>query len=150
MWKTTAWMQVALAAATIVLAGCQKPAAAPVTEAPAQEALTPAFEEPASEVAPVEPRPAVVTPAPPVDTGAQAAQASPAPAQTPQPKESYASAPPSTSRRVYVVRKNDTLQKIAHKYYGTTRHWRRIYEANRKVLTKGPDKLQVGMRLVIP
>jgi len=70
--------------------------------------------------------------------------------QTPQPKERYATAQPTPSQRVYVVRKNDTLQKISNKYYGTTRRWRRIYEANRKVLTAGPDKLQVGMRLVIP
>ena len=49
-----------------------------------------------------------------------------------------------------MVRKGDTLQKISEKFYGTTKKWRRIHQANQKTLTKGPDFLQVGMKLVIP
>ena len=85
--------------------------------------------------------------APPVDSTTARPQAAPA---TPQPKGSYAPAPPRKTARTYVVRKGDTLQKISKKFYGTTKKWRRIYKANRKTLSKGPDKLQPGMKLVIP
>jgi nucleoid-associated protein YgaU len=53
------------------------------------------------------------------------------------------------SSQKYVVGKNDTLQKISKKFYGTTRHWTKIYEANRDVL-KGPDKVYPGQTLNIP
>ena len=80
---------------------------------------------------------------PPVDTAATAT-----PAATPQPKESYAQ--PSAGR-TYVVRKGDTLQSISRKHYSDNgQGWRRIYEANRSVLAKGPDHLTVGMKLIIP
>jgi nucleoid-associated protein YgaU len=49
----------------------------------------------------------------------------------------------------YTVRKNDTLQKISQKFYGTTKRWMKIYEANKDVL-RGPDKLYPGQTLNIP
>jgi len=49
----------------------------------------------------------------------------------------------------YVVQKNDTLQKISHKFYGTTRKWNFLYKANKDVL-KSPDKLYPGAKLLIP
>jgi len=49
----------------------------------------------------------------------------------------------------YVVQKNDTLQKISQKFYGTTRKWMKIYEYNKDVL-KSPDKVYPGMKLKIP
>ena len=49
----------------------------------------------------------------------------------------------------YVVQKNDTLQKISHKFYGTTRKWNFLYKANKDVL-KSPDKLYPGVKLLIP
>ena len=49
----------------------------------------------------------------------------------------------------YIVAKNDTLQKISHKFYGTTKKWMKIYEANKDVL-RGPDKLYPGQTLKIP
>jgi LysM repeat protein len=49
----------------------------------------------------------------------------------------------------YTVVKNDTLQKISKKFYGTTKRWTKIYEANKDVL-RGPDKLYVGQVLNIP
>lgn len=49
----------------------------------------------------------------------------------------------------YVVQKNDTLQKISHKFYGTTRKWNFLYKANKDVL-KSPDKLRLGVKLLIP
>ena len=49
----------------------------------------------------------------------------------------------------YTVAKNDTLQKISMKFYGTTKRWMKIYEANKDLL-RGPDKLYPGQILNIP
>ena len=49
----------------------------------------------------------------------------------------------------YTVAKNDTLQKISNKFYGTTKKWMRIYNANKNVLS-GPNKLYPGQILNIP
>jgi nucleoid-associated protein YgaU len=49
----------------------------------------------------------------------------------------------------YTVKKGDTLQKISKKYYGTTKKWAKIYEANRDTMT-GPDKIYPGKVLNIP
>jgi len=49
----------------------------------------------------------------------------------------------------YTVGKNDTLQKISKKYYGTTKKWHKIYDANKDVL-HSPDKLYAGQTLKIP
>ncbi len=49
----------------------------------------------------------------------------------------------------YTVGKNDTLQKISKKFYGTTKRWPKIYEANKDVL-RSPDKLYAGQTLKIP
>ena len=49
----------------------------------------------------------------------------------------------------YTVGKNDTLQKISKKFYGTTKKWMKIYEANKDVL-HSPDKLYAGQTLKIP
>ena len=49
----------------------------------------------------------------------------------------------------YTVAKDDTLQKIAQKFYGTTRKWKIIYDNNADVI-KNPDKLYPGTELKIP
>jgi nucleoid-associated protein YgaU len=49
----------------------------------------------------------------------------------------------------YTVGKNDTLQKISMKFYGTTKRWMKIYEANKDVL-HSPNKLYAGQILKIP
>ena len=49
----------------------------------------------------------------------------------------------------YTVVKNDTLQKISKKFYGTTKNWMKLYEANKGVLS-GPNKLYAGQILNIP
>ncbi len=49
----------------------------------------------------------------------------------------------------YTVEKNDTLQKISNKFYGTTKNWPKIYKANKDVL-RSPDKLYAGQTLKIP
>ncbi|MFA5320845.1 MAG: LysM peptidoglycan-binding domain-containing protein [Candidatus Omnitrophota bacterium] len=55
----------------------------------------------------------------------------------------------SASFENYKVQKNDTLQKISRKFYGTTRKWTKIYEANRDVL-KAPNKIYPGQTIKIP
>ena len=49
----------------------------------------------------------------------------------------------------YVVKKGDTLSKIAKEYYGDAQLYPQIFEANRDVL-KDPNKIQVGQKLRIP
>ena len=57
--------------------------------------------------------------------------------------------PPAPRARTHVVKKGETLFDIARKYYGSTRNWQKIQEANR---TKVPDprKLKIGIRPTIP
>ncbi|MFH1519149.1 MAG: LysM peptidoglycan-binding domain-containing protein [Candidatus Omnitrophota bacterium] len=50
--------------------------------------------------------------------------------------------------RYYTIQKNDTLQKISHKFYGTTKEWNFLYEANKDVL-KSPDRLYPGVEIKI-
>ena len=54
-----------------------------------------------------------------------------------------------TEIQYYLVQKNDTLQKISHEFYGTTKKWNFLYEANKDVL-KSPDRLYLGVKLLIP
>ncbi|MCG8429713.1 MAG: LysM peptidoglycan-binding domain-containing protein [Candidatus Omnitrophica bacterium] len=49
----------------------------------------------------------------------------------------------------YVVRDGDTLQKISQKFYGTTRKWQKIFEANTDTLSS-PDKIYPGQVINIP
>ena len=49
----------------------------------------------------------------------------------------------------YVVEKDDTLQKISKKVYGTYSRWPSIYDANRDVI-KDPNFLRAGITLKIP
>lgn len=49
----------------------------------------------------------------------------------------------------YVVQKDDTLQKISAKFYGTTKRWMKIYEANSDKL-KSPDAIRPGQEIKIP
>ena len=51
--------------------------------------------------------------------------------------------------KIYIVKKGDTLQKIADKMYGTTKKWKKIYNANKDVL-EAPDVIRPGQKLVIP
>ncbi|MDD5477015.1 MAG: LysM peptidoglycan-binding domain-containing protein [Candidatus Omnitrophica bacterium] len=56
---------------------------------------------------------------------------------------------PAQGFEKYSVAKNDTLQKISKKFYGTTKKWMKIYNANKNVLS-APDKLYPGQTLNIP
>ncbi|MDY7108363.1 MAG: LysM peptidoglycan-binding domain-containing protein [Planctomycetota bacterium] len=50
----------------------------------------------------------------------------------------------------YTVRSGDTLSSIARARLGAERHWRLIYEANRRLIGSNPDAIAVGMELIIP
>ena len=49
----------------------------------------------------------------------------------------------------YKVEKDDTLQKIAKKFYGSYGQWTRIYDANKDVI-KNPNFVKPGVTLKIP
>lgn len=130
-----------------VMAGCEKPQPEPTTvqtpAEPPRESLPP---YPHEQIPAPEPQPsAAVAEEPPVDTSVTEFEE---PAPAPKPKRSYAPAARKVAR-THTVRSGETLQKISMKYYGTTKNWQKIYRANQKTL-KDPDKLQVGMKLVIP
>ncbi len=63
-----------------------------------------------------------------------------------------AETPAATTEKSYTeykVEKNDTLQKISQKFYGTTKKWHMLYEENKDVL-KGPDKIYPGLVIKVP
>ncbi len=49
----------------------------------------------------------------------------------------------------YTVQKADTLQKISQKYFGTTKKWVKIFNANKDKLS-APDKIYPGQVIRIP
>jgi nucleoid-associated protein YgaU len=51
--------------------------------------------------------------------------------------------------KTYTVKKGDTLSKIATKYYGDSKGWKKIYDANKSKI-KNPDVLIPGTEIVIP
>jgi nucleoid-associated protein YgaU len=51
--------------------------------------------------------------------------------------------------KFHIVRKGETLSAIAAKYYGSTRGWQKILDANKNVI-KNPDMLAAGTKLTIP
>lgn len=56
---------------------------------------------------------------------------------------------PEVKMEKYTVQKNDTLQKISQKFYGTTKKWTKIYDANKDAL-KGPNKIYPGQVINVP
>lgn len=51
---------------------------------------------------------------------------------------------------VHQVQPGDDLWSLAQLHYGSGTEWRRIASANPGLLTGGPDRLEVGWRLVLP
>ena len=49
----------------------------------------------------------------------------------------------------YTVLKGDTMQSISKKFYGITRRWKEIYDANQEIL-KSPEKIYPGQIIEIP
>ena len=63
--------------------------------------------------------------------------------------DSYDRDPADRTTRTYVVQPGDTLAKISLKFYGTTRRYMDIYDANRDRLAS-PSQIEVGQELIIP
>lgn len=51
--------------------------------------------------------------------------------------------------RKHLIAKGETLSMISQKYYGTSKKWQEIYEANRDHL-KNYDTIKPGTEIVIP
>ena len=51
--------------------------------------------------------------------------------------------------REYVIKKGDTLSKIAQKELGKAHRWKYLYELNKDVI-KNPNKLKPGKKIIIP
>jgi nucleoid-associated protein YgaU len=115
-------------------------AAAPTAPAPDESARirrSPTRPEEAQRLLGISLPPVALAPAPP--PASVAAPTLPAPAVPP---------PPAPEHR-HVVRPGDSLTAISVRYYGTSRRWEDIFEANRDILSD-PNLLQVGQRLRIP
>jgi nucleoid-associated protein YgaU len=54
------------------------------------------------------------------------------------------------SFRMHTVLPGQTLSDISRIYYGTAGSWKKIYEANKESLPRGPDTVKAGMKLIIP
>ncbi|MCP3916312.1 MAG: LysM peptidoglycan-binding domain-containing protein [bacterium] len=66
----------------------------------------------------------------------------------PQPKpERKKKSKAATDGRIYVVKAGDILGRIAQRELGSSRHWRKILDANPKL---NPDRLFVGAKIVLP
>lgn len=52
-------------------------------------------------------------------------------------------------KKIYTVQSGDTLSGISMKVYNTSRHYQKIYDANKDAI-EDPNTLQVGLNLVMP
>src|SRR5512139_2133187 len=122
-----------------LIAGCKENnPKQPVTMAPTPAPTTADRypEPPPSTLAPTPTATPSDTYSPPVDTTPIPPEERPAPRTggtrtakaTPAPHRDYAPASPKSGQN-YTVKKGDTLQEISQKFYGTTKKWRKIYEA---------------------
>ncbi len=145
-----------LAVLSVVLfnVGCEKPKTDPVPQEPEAAAPRPFPRDNIPEnnmTAPppaVEPAPAAEHPITTVQPSDEAPQHKASKSTKAKPKEKYASAKKSDGK-TYVVKKGDTLQEISQKFYGTTKRWKKIANANKDVI-KDPNKLVVGTKIKIP
>jgi LysM repeat protein len=67
----------------------------------------------------------------------------------PDGKIESASKKPSEKSRTYVVRDGDTLASISRKFYKSSGRWKKIRDANRRIVDD-PEKLKAGQTLTIP
>ena len=63
--------------------------------------------------------------------------------------ENFSAPPAKEETEFYVIRKGDTLSKIAKQYYGNAMKYPVIFEANREVI-KDPDLICPGQTVRIP
>lgn len=51
--------------------------------------------------------------------------------------------------QTYIVEKGDSLMVISKKFYGSSKHYNYIFEANKDKM-KSPSSVRIGQKLVIP
>jgi nucleoid-associated protein YgaU len=101
-------------------------------------------------IANVQTRPATLADAREVSANGAAVIAAPPTAELrTSPNRIVAAVPTDENARIHVVTANETLEKIALKYYGDSARWRTIYFANSSQLSGGRP-LKPGMKLEIP
>ena len=88
----------------------------------------------------------------PAGSGAPARSGAPGPDFSNVHSGSSSSAPSREAAEptVYVVRRGDSLSRIAQRHYGEAKQWTRIYEANRDLIGNDPNLIQPGQSLVLP
>jgi len=55
----------------------------------------------------------------------------------------------ATKATMYTIQQGDTLSSISHEYYGTSRHWRQLFNHNRATI-KSPNILHKGTVIELP
>jgi nucleoid-associated protein YgaU len=70
-------------------------------------------------------------------------------AQAPQSKDA-ADKKAAWAGGLYEVKSGDVLSTISSQVYGTSKKWKKIYDANRDTIGSDPNKLVVGSKLRIP
>lgn len=53
------------------------------------------------------------------------------------------------NNQTYIVEKGDSLMVISKKFYGSSKHYKYIFEANKDTL-KSPSSVRIGQKLIIP
>ncbi len=64
-------------------------------------------------------------------------------------EETYRSEPVAAAPQSYVIKKNDSLWKIAQQKLGDGNRWKEIYELNKEKI-KDPNKLKAGTTILVP
>lgn len=65
------------------------------------------------------------------------------------PAEPAAKVAKDEETRTYVVKAGETLGVISQKVYGTTKHWKKLHEANRDVIPD-PARMRAGTKIRLP
>ena len=58
--------------------------------------------------------------------------------------------PTKPKQKTYVVKKGDNLWNISKRFYGNGNQWKKIYNANKKVIGSNPNLIYPKQRYVIP
>jgi nucleoid-associated protein YgaU len=54
-----------------------------------------------------------------------------------------------TGEQTYTIEKGDTLSAIAKRFYGKSKYWHQVYEANRDTI-EDPDRIFPGQTIKLP
>jgi len=65
-------------------------------------------------------------------------------------KKTDATAEATWEGGLYTVKSGDVLGTISKTVYGTSKHWKKIYDANKDVIGEDANRLKVGAQLRIP